>query len=512
LLLGVCSGCSGKSASGAEAGFSRAEVNAAADSGSATTTPDAPGQDAPLADDTQTVTVPSPDASAAVFDSGGARADANAVADLGPPSSPLAALTSCQLSRDPASLATTCANVPPPAGVAQPALYDGTAATRYASPFGAEYFRITLPKGLTDSAVQQMAPDYSKVAVWNADGTRLWLYSQNGFLQLFDGKTYQYIEELTPERGWAYSGQDDEPRWSNTDPNIIYYVSMMNFNSYNIQTHTTTTLHSFTQSEIGMTCANIHNGDEGNSDDSDRYWAFYCINGAYEHQGMLVYDRQTNSVISHKGLGAGGMCGASACPTNFNWVGLSHSGKHVLVNWNIDANDNDLTTRGLGQEVFDRNLNYMSKSSEKNWHCDLVQLADGTDVFVGAAHLGDTNGYHAVRAVRLDDGVVATSCMLPGSQGYHISGRSHRKSWILYSTYDTEEVVAAGVFASEVFAINMDTCEVGRIAHAQSFWGDGSNGYSSEPHASMNFDFTKAVWGSNWQVQNGVVQTYVAEW
>jgi hypothetical protein len=102
--------------------------------------------------------------------------------------------------------------------------------------------------------------------------------------------------------------------------------------------------------------------------------------------------------------------------------------------------------------------------------------------------------------------------MLPGSQGYHISGRSHRKSWILYSTYDTEEVVAAGVFASEVFAINMDTCEVGRIAHAQSFWGDGSNGYSSEPHASMNFDFTKAVWGSNWQVQNGVVQTYVAEW
>jgi len=421
-------------------------------------------------------------------------------------------LTSCQLSNNPASFTTSCVDTPAP-NIAQPTLYDGTSATKYDSSFGAKYFRITLPQGMTDQAVTQMYPDYSKAPAWNADGTRLLLYSNNGFWHLLDGNSYAYIEELG-HNVWNYDGQDSEPRWSHTDPNIIYYVSGMNFYQYNIQTHTGTVVHNFISSELGgVTCTNIHNGDEGNPDDSDRYWAFECIdnNSNYAQQRVFIYDRTTDSVIAQKGFGAGGMCGAGACPTSTNWVGISHTGNYFLVNWNNDSNDGNLTVRGTGQEAFDLNLNYISKSSEKNWHGDVVQLADGTEVYVGTAHLSDTNGYNAVRAIRLSDGVVVTSCMIPpGINGYHISGRSKVKSWVLISTYDQNGLgLGSGMFASEIIAMNMDTCQVRRIAHDQSFRGAD---YFAEPHAIMNSDFTKVVWGSNWRVEGGLDQAYVAEW
>lgn len=420
----------------------------------------------------------------------------------------LTGLTGCTLSSNPASLTTDCKDIQPP-NISIPAV-----GVNQTSAFGAKYKRITIPSGgVGDTAATQMFPIYAKIPAWNSDGTKLMLMAQNGFLHLFDGTTYTHIRKIST--GMGYSGTDPEPRWSKTDPNVFYYVYGMEFRQYNVAEQTSKTIHKFTDAECGGTnLTMIHNGDEGNSDDSDRYWTWYVQDGTYAQKRIIVYDKQTDSVISSKGYGAGGLCGTSACPTTANWVGMSHSGNHVVVNWNTDASDGVLTERGKGSEVFNRSLVYQNTSSEKNWHCDLAQLSDGTDVFVGAARLNETNGYRAIRAISLNDGSVKKSCMMPDYQsGWHLSGRSTSsgtKNWVLYSVYNQNGgSLGTGKFAAENFALNMDTCEVRRIAHAQSYWS--SSNYYSEPHSTVNGDFTKIVWGSNWRDQNGAIQAYVAE-
>ena len=428
-------------------------------------------------------------------------------------------LTSCQLSADTAVLTSTCADVAA-ANLPRPELFDGTDATKQDGAFGAQLFRVTLPATLTDNAATSMYPDYAKVQAWNSDGTRLMVYSNNGFIHLLDGNTYAYIEELTSAKGLQYGGQDLEPRWSHTDPNVFYYVVGMKLNAYDISTHSTTTVHWFTDSEIGCTgCANIHNGDEGNSDDTDRYWAFYAQLGApsYAQQVIFSYDTETNAVVASKSLTGSDFCGSAPCPTKLNWVGMSHSGAQLMAQWQLPQTDGDMTTRGKGTESFDRNLNYLAKISEKNWHADLAQTADGKDVYVGSSRLNLRNGYRAIRVVDLNNGAILKSCMLPQSQYNHVSGRtdgSLLKGWVLYSTYDQTGQgkgidIPGGILAVENFALNIDTCEVRRIVHNQSNWS--YRNYFSEPHASMNGDFTKIIWGSNWRMKSDKVQAYVTE-
>jgi hypothetical protein len=433
------------------------------------------------------------------------------IAEATPPQ--LNNLTSCQLSSNLNSLTSTCADVPPP-NVSIPSLYDGTSNTKHHGSFGADYFRITLPSGITDKTVTQLVPDYSKTPAWNSDGSIIILKgTQNGHIHLLNGNTYEYIRELMNITDiWYY--QYPEPRWSHTDPDVFYYVSGMKFNSYRISTHVTTTIHTFTDNDFGGTgLSYISCGDEGNPDDTDRYWAFIGMTAddLNTGQAILVYDKQTNTVLSHKDYGAGGMCGAGACPVKADAVGMSHSGNHVTVVWKQQGDNGDFTTRGTGYESFNRSLTYLVKLSEQNNHMDVAQLSNGTDVLVGRSHMTDNNSYLAMRAMNLDNGSIMTTCMLPVDTGLHISGRttsSLLKGWVLLSIYDQDVGgLGSGVFASENIAMNMDTCEVRRIAHTQSYHST----YFTEPHAAVNWDFTKIIWGSNWRNASNPVQTYVAE-
>ena len=421
-------------------------------------------------------------------------------------------LTSCQLSTSSDLSGGTCTDIPPD-NVAIPDLYDGTSATKYDGAFGAQYFRIAVSVGVEKSSTQ-LIPDYAKVPAWNSDGTRLLLYSNNGWWHLLNGNTYAYIGAI--DTGLSEDGLDSEPRWSHSDNQVFYYRSGMRLLSYNIGTQSSTTIKTFTTSNFGVTGSTltaVRNGDEGNPDDTDRYWAFIGQTSGYVQGGVLVYDRTDDNVISGKTLGAGGVCGAGACPTSVNWIGMSHTGGHVVINWDLDSSDGVMTERGYGTEVFDRSLNYIGKISEKDWHMDMAQLADGTDVMVGVAHLDQENGYKAYRVTRLSDNTVIRSCYVPDAQyNYHVSGRtdgSKQRSWVLISIYGDGSGIGTGIFAAENFAMNVDNCTVRRIAHTQSNFKDGD--YYSEPHASMNFDFTKIVWGSNWRVQGADDLAYVAE-
>lgn len=422
-------------------------------------------------------------------------------------------LTKCQLSSNTSSLTSTCADVPPP-DIARPAV--GSAQT---SSFGVTYKRITLPGSVVPGTVYNMFPTYAKTPVWNSDGTKAIVQAyEGGGLYLFDGDTYVPIRAIGT--GYTYQSPQTEPIWSHNDPNVLYYVNGMSLKAYNVATQSSTTVRTFTNAECGTTGGTlILNEEEGNPSDDRRYWAWSVINGnTWARLGLIVYDMQTDTVIATGSYGANGLCGTSACPSTPNWVGMSHSGNHVIINWGAERSDqgdgSTMNFPGYGTEVRNRSLTYQYTISEKNWHCDLAKLSDGTDVFVGQSRLGGTNGYRAIRAVSLDTGAVRTSCMLQDYQpGFHISGRAtseDTKNWILFSVYNQSGgSIGSGRFAAENVAINMDTCEVARVAHTQSYWSNTN--YYSEPHTTVNWDFTKIMWGSNWRNPAGDVQTYIAE-
>lgn len=425
-------------------------------------------------------------------------------------------LSSCQLSTNPTSLVGTCQYKTSP-DIPMPKLMK-----KLRSSFGAEYFRMSLPVDATDPTIVRMFPNYAKTPVWNADGTRMLLVSNGGWLHLFDGKKYKYLETLSTAKNFVYQSTNMDIRWSHTDPNVFYYVNKMSFNSYNISTHTTKVIRNFTNDELGFSnCVTITNGDEGNPDDTDRYWIFYAQTGSpsYAQQGVFVYDMQSNTVLSSKNFLAGGLCGVDPCPTTVNWTGVSHSGNYFIVNWNQTATDRISKIRGKGTEVYDKNLNFVSQVSEANGHADVAVMENGTEVYVGTADRLQTNGYKAFRSIRLSDGVVMKSCMFPNTIYQHISARTTTdlfKGWVLFSTYNQAGTgLGVGTFSEEIFALNLDRCEVRRIAHSESNWAKYSStvpwSYYSEPHASVNWDFTKVIWGSNWRDQAAQIQSYVVD-
>src|SRR5262249_1675943 len=92
--------------------------------------------------------------------------------------------------------------------------------------------------------VQTISQEYSSMTPFNMDNTRL-LLQHFSYFALYDGSG-NFIENL-----YNYGIRSDtEPRWSRTDPNEFYYVSGNQFRKFNIGTHTSITVHTF--SEYGV--------------------------------------------------------------------------------------------------------------------------------------------------------------------------------------------------------------------------------------------------------------------
>lgn len=94
---------------------------------------------------------------------------------------------------------------------------------------------------VTDRANDKTEPgglknEYSRVQSFNADETRLLVMSTQGGWYLYDAQTFQPL-------GQVPLGVD--PRWSATDPNLIYFSEETRLMSYNLATQQTSVVHEF---------------------------------------------------------------------------------------------------------------------------------------------------------------------------------------------------------------------------------------------------------------------------
>jgi len=276
-----------------------------------------------------------------------------------------------------------------------------------------------------------MQVDYAKTVPWSVNENYYIGYG-NGWLYLYSrssGGVYSFIRVLrtycsaisTPCTSNYGSSRDygsgdesfsgalwgDGSNWlwannSSSNPNVIYYTGSSSTNpaafqlkAYNAATDSISVIHDFTPTintvnswgTCSRTATSVDMQREGNQSDDDRFWALGVTDGTSSGWcAVLVYDKTLDSVIALQTLGANGMCGVPACSSLFggeypNWVGMSPSGKYVIVNWQNGASD-PTWSRGEGTEIYTNTLSYLGVASAYNGHGDVGWDANGLEVYV----------------------------------------------------------------------------------------------------------------------------------
>jgi hypothetical protein len=85
--------------------------------------------------------------------------------------------------------------------------------------------------------------------------------------------------------------------------------------------------------------------------------------------------------------------------------------------------------------------------------------------------------------------------------GMHFSGRASKKpGWALISTYD-DDLVSYTWMDDKIFAIELKPGgRVVQLAHTHSLVdGNLESGYWAEPQATVNQNFTRVLFSSNWE-------------
>ncbi len=400
-----------------------------------------------------------------------------------------------------------------------------------------------------DTNTLNMMPAYSKHQSWNADGSKYLLMDGKAWLHLYDSATNQDLGRISNVKGLV---SDSNWRWSNVDPDLVYFWYGMTLKTYRISTKQVKDLHTFVCDDgKGNACTAMTDGGEGNFSNDDRYFAFiaqyYHFNSGVTGPGSFwqlyayVYDIKNDVVVSKKSVQE--MCGPN-CSTNartplwpYNWISMSPSGKYVITGANTGYTTYAKYVRGTGDELFDINLNYIGTIDPSAGHADIGYDVNGNEVLV---RLNSSYGlrYDAwtVSTTRLDE-VTPTAgsgehhvylpcyymynmpCVSasPHGNSFHVSLRGSQKGsalgWALISTWTTSPTQGTGWGAAENYVVKIDTSAPEKSAaqwrRISRTFSIRNQNYFGEPHATANPDFTKIMFGSNWMVDGGQISTFI---
>jgi hypothetical protein len=382
---------------------------------------------------------------------------------------------------------------------------------------------LTLPNG---STLPFLVPNYAPNQAWNADGSKLILFANDGHWNLFDGVSYAFIRQLD-NTAFKYDGLDNNLRWDNHDPDKMWYTFNNQIMTYSVASNSSTTLSSVgvlpTTTPLDASAANkfIKMADYCNYSDDNTRASYRLVDGNGLVYAIFTYDLVAKKVVAAKDLIVDlaipnaplNKTPASAC--------ISPSGNFVYVEWN--------TVKGLvppahwGTEVF--NFSSMTPvayatagritTTDVLTHSDVGVDANGDDVYVSQADQTNSPDFVTFTSIRLKDGL-KTKNKLPDNfygnkvtgqlNNWHISMRGNGlPGWALISTFaegrnvsgDPDVQGATVPLQAEVFALKLDgSGEVRRIAHNQTTRFD----YYAEAHASVNREFTKVIFGSSWRL------------
>jgi hypothetical protein len=212
---------------------------------------------------------------------------------------------------------------------------------------------------------------------------------------------------------------------------------------------------------------------------------------SFQALGLLVYDLQTDTIVSTWDLAQNGA-------DRPDHLSMSPSGEFVVVSW----------SSGLGTRAYPRDFQSFQLLLNSSEHSDIAVLPNGNDAYV-AIDYGSPDG--DVFMVELQTGertVLFPTYLNGGATALHISGKAFAKpGWALFSTYATQG--PSNWMSEKLFAVSLESNpRILQLAHHRSRYA----GYWTEPHASVNRDFTRILFNSNWSNNSETdVDTYLIE-
>ena len=370
--------------------------------------------------------------------------------------------------------------------IADQAAHPMTALTRPArgqavtdAEFGTTIRRITevSPGGGNDPVIK---PLYSTVSAWNADESRLLLLSvAGGTHQLYDGRTYQHLEDLD-----LSPADVEQVYWHTTDPDLLFYVDDRTLIRYHVAGHRKEPVVRF---DFCAGAASAGSDPMFTSFDS-RWLGLRCGDQAF------VVDLSTGAVGERR-------------TTADNPPQLAPSG--ALAYWPETG------------EVSDRALRTQRRLDlrEPFGHASLGRLPTGEDTWNGQVFDEGPGGNDDVGSLVTWDLTRGTSRVIIGPEtGYpyppdgHVSALAYRApGWVVVSTFGNTD--GRGLLDQEILLADTATGRVCRAGRHRSWGKDNTRlaePYWAEPHAVPSPSGTRIVFASDWG-NGATVDTYVVE-
>jgi len=357
--------------------------------------------------------------------------------------------------------------------------------------FGTTITRISDAAATTGADSGQPLPwvetEYSTKSPFNVDNSRI-LLLEFGYFSVYNGATLQRIKPLCCQ-GTIVSAQS-EPLWSRTDPNVFYFhpsnpnqPTRNRLQTYNVATDGVTLLHTFTEySSI------FARGESEMSYDGD-----HLVLAGDGHQ-IFVYTISTNTkgpLFETNGKNPNGWDAVYISPDN-----------NVLIAWRTNGNG-----RFQGEELYDKNMNFLRKVANNDGHKHMTRDVDGSEVLVQTNSADPTpipncmNGF-----VKINLATTQQTCLLQldFSLLVHVSAPD-QSGWIFAQTHnDTTASSPWFAYTNELLQIKLDGTEVRRLGHHRS----DTSTYDGEPHISVSRDGSRFAFNSN--MMGSTTDVYVA--
>jgi len=342
--------------------------------------------------------------------------------------------------------------------------------------------------------------EYSRVQSFNADESLILIRGTEATWYLYRADTLQPLGPM------ALQGSVD-PRWDASDPSFLYYVDGAKLIIMLVTTGEREVQHDFAPDLPGMPVETVWTRYEGSPSVDGSTWGLMAQDDRSHTLAFLVYDQRTDRVVALRDMR--GVAGAD----DVDSVTISPLGDYFVAQFSYCPSGTLGTdAHPCGLMVYDRDLQNGRGLVRNIGHSDLALDADGREVM--AYQQLDTDH---LSVVDLATGTNTDLWPIDFSHtplGFHFSGRGvELPGWVLVSTHDEDAQshtwMDDGLFAMEL----KPNGRVVRLAHTHSIVNQGGGqDYFAEPQATVNRDFTKALFTTNWgRTGTQQVETYLVE-
>ncbi|MBN2149451.1 MAG: hypothetical protein JW726_18830 [Anaerolineales bacterium] len=328
--------------------------------------------------------------------------------------------------------------------------------------------------------------EYSRVQSFNADESLLLVRSTEAYWYLYDARSLQPLATLP---------LTSEPRWDASDPNRIYYTEETSLFSFDIISGQSSLVRNFAADLPGHHPLAVWTRYEGSPSSDTRYWGFMAENEDWIPTAFLVYDRLSDSVTVRD------LRGVAEALDDVDHVTISPLGTYFLASFDRACEHGQLGSDAhpCGLMVYSQDLRTSRSLLRIIGHYDTALDSQGREVLIYQDIDTDT-----ISLLDLESGAVTQLFAIDFSHtpiGLHFSGCAFNlPGWALVSTHSGGYPQSFTWMDNQVFAVELaPSGRVVRLAHTHSIVDENQeHDYWAEPQATVNRDFTRILFTSNW--------------